>query len=177
MKVEPYPGTNKDIERITGEFRERILGGISVNNGTFVRTLVERTGGAITVADDPTVQEAQGGSLIIRGEQDYTIFLSPYTFPLRDNFTIAHELGHYVLHFFPRRSQLQSQLPLWFTRYGTGVVEWQANRFAAALLMPAEPFKKQFHELKGQIPLLSGMLSVSKDAVEVRAKSLQLLRE
>ena len=140
-QVEPFAGTYADIEQIAKHLRLSALNGKEMNNGAFLTNLVERTGGAISVASDPTVQEAEGGSLVIRGEKDYTIFLSPYTSKLRDNFTIGHELGHYVLHFIPRKQELSP--PLWFTRYGTGRMEWQANRFAAALLMPSDLFQQR----------------------------------
>ena len=53
----------------------------------------------------------------------------------RDRFTAAHELGHYLLH---------RDVPLKYHRAVSGGLkayvdsEWQANEFAAALLMPAE---------------------------------------
>ncbi|WP_462383336.1 ImmA/IrrE family metallo-endopeptidase [Pseudomonas sp. Marseille-QA0892] len=51
----------------------------------------------------------------------------------RDRFTAAHELGHYLMH---------RNAPMKFHRAETGRLpaykdsEWQANRFAGALLMP-----------------------------------------
>lgn len=51
----------------------------------------------------------------------------------RDRFTAAHELGHYIMH---------RNAPLKFHRAESGKLaaykdsEWQANRFAGALLMP-----------------------------------------
>lgn len=171
--VKPYPGSNATIEKIAEVMRQSILAnGQMVSNSTFLREVVARTGGKVQTAYDPTEQEAEGGSLVIRDEGDYTIFLSPYTFSLRDNFTIAHEVGHYVLHYYPQKNELE--LPLWFTRYGTGPVEWQANRFAAALLMPERNFREKHKELEGNLSLLSGMFNVSESAVAVRAKSLCL---
>jgi Zn-dependent peptidase ImmA (M78 family) len=170
--IKPFPGSNRDIERIANGFRESLAAVRDQYNSTFLRELVRRTGGKITIVDDPGVQEAHGGSLVINGVRDYTIFLSPFTMSLRDNFTIAHEIGHYVLHYFPHKNKLKT--PLGFTRYGADPVEWQANRFAAALLMPEEPFKETFNRFDKNISMLSGYFSVSQDAVRVRAKSLGL---
>ena len=105
MRSQPYPGTNRDIERIANGLRALIQNDFDKELGTrqLLTELVKRTNGVVVVVEDPSVQEAKGGSLVIRGERDYTIFLSPYTTPLRDNFTIGHELGHYVLHFFPQK--------------------------------------------------------------------------
>lgn len=102
MPISPYRGTNQDIERIAESLREAIHKQTSqpVHGRRLLDKIVELTGGTVEMADDPSQQEADGGSLIIEGESDYTIYLSPYTTPLRDNFTIAHELGHFFLHFF-----------------------------------------------------------------------------
>ncbi|MGO8749156.1 MAG: ImmA/IrrE family metallo-endopeptidase [Thermoguttaceae bacterium] len=132
--------------------------------------IVELTGGTVEMADDPSQQEADGGSLIIEGESDYTIYLSPYTTPLRDNFTIAHELGHFFLHFFLQEPR--PEVPRGFTRYGTGPIEWQANRFAAALLMPADLFREKHKAFQHDAFRLAGFFEVSHAAVEVRGESL-----
>ncbi|MFT3881107.1 MAG: ImmA/IrrE family metallo-endopeptidase [Gemmatales bacterium] len=170
MEALPYPSTLSGIERIAGTLRGKLDPEI-IDNSEILRALVDRTGGKITVVDDPTDQEAAGGSLIINGEGDYTIFLSPYTSPVRDNFTIAHELGHYVLHYYPQKEKLE--VPIRFTRYGTGLVEWQANRFAAALLMPAVLFKEKVKEYNRNVSLLAGHFCTSPQAVEIRMSTLK----
>lgn len=53
----------------------------------------------------------------------------------RDRFTIAHELGHYLLHSEPglaRTMKPKGALPAYRCS------EWQANSFAGALLIPTE---------------------------------------
>ena len=173
MIAKPYIGTNDKIESLANEVRARVVKGEEeVSPGTLVRRLVKETGGEIVVVDDPSDQEVNGGSLVIRGKRDYTVYLSPYTTPLRDNFTIAHEIGHYVLHYFLSEQDLTP--PLWFARYGSSPIEWQANRFAAAILMPRDEFAQAYQEHRGNLHLLSGKFDVSLPAVEVRAKSLGL---
>jgi len=57
----------------------------------------------------------------------------------RDRFTAAHELGHYLMH---------RNVPIQFHRAENGQLppfknsEWQANRFAGALLMPIDKMKQ-----------------------------------
>ena len=170
MEALHYPSTLSGIEKIAGTLRSKVDRKIS-DNSEILRTLVDRTGGKITVVSDPTDQEAAGGSLIIKGEGEYTIFLSPYTSPVRDNFTVAHELGHYVLHYYPQKDKLK--VPIKFTRYGTGLVEWQANRFAAALLMPEDLFKEKVKEYDRDVSLLAGHFCTSPQAVEIRMSALK----
>lgn len=172
MAITPYRGTNQDIERIADSLREAILeqSQSDLRGRPLLDEIVTVTGGTVQLAEDPSQQEVDGGSLIIDNANDYKIFLSPYTTPLRDNFTIAHEVGHFFLHFVLQ--QPRPNLPLGFTRYGTGLVEWQANRFAAALLMPADQFRKKHKQLNGDGFLLSGFFDVSRAAVEARGESL-----
>lgn len=176
--VEPLRATNETIEAFASTFRRKL--GIAPEDriaasGRLLEC-VEKTGGTISIVDSPASYETEGGSLVIRGPHDYTIHLSPYTTPLRDNFTIGHELGHYVLHFMPKCDELAGELPLIFARYGTGLLEWQANRFAAALLLPQSAFVKAHRDLDGDIERLAGRFSVSIPAVEIRAKSLGLIK-
>jgi hypothetical protein len=62
----------------------------------------------------------------------------------RINFTLAHELGHYLLHRmrFPKGIQCGEQdIVRWDSEYGQ--IEHQANQFAAYLLMPFDDFRRQ----------------------------------
>jgi Zn-dependent peptidase ImmA (M78 family) len=174
MSVSPYPGTNAQIEDIASRCRAKVEYPDQENSsGLLLRRLVTETGGTIVVVEDPSDHEVNGGSLEIRQKRDYKIYLSPFTTPLRDNFTIAHEFGHYLLHFF--LAEEAPATPIWFARYGSSPIEWQANRFAAAFLMPQEKFRSEFARTNGKLSLLSGLFDVSRPAVEVRAKSLGLV--
>ena len=176
-EVRPYRGSNVAIEKLSLAFRQRL--GIDAAcylgaSGQLV-DCVRKTGGEICVTDSPEDYETEGGSLVIRGPHDYTIYLSPYTTPLRDNFTIAHELGHFLLHYTDRRHEFEDDdLPLVFARYGRDLLEWQANRFAASLLMPMEQFESDFKRFDGDVELLAGRYGVSVPAAEIRCRSLNL---
>lgn len=171
--MNPYRGSNADIEQVADSLRKAVLdkvGDKNLRGRRLLEAIVEMAGGTIELVDDPSQQEVNGGSLIINADESFNIYLSPYTTPLRDNFTIAHELGHYVLHFYLQEPR--PELPVCFTRYGSGQLEWQANRFAAALLMPAEEFRRQRTRLGSNRFLLSGYFGVSNPAVEARIESL-----
>lgn len=172
MQPQAFRGTNRDIERIAEQIRSNLAAANVHGSSALLKEMVARAGGEIVVIDNPTYGEVNGGSLEIRGERDFTIRLSPFTSPLRDNFTIAHELGHYVLHFYPVRATMPT--PLKFGRYGTGPLESQANRFAAALLMPAAQFREKYQAVGGDPYTLAGSFGVSVPAIEVRVKDLGL---
>ncbi|MBQ1499610.1 MAG: ImmA/IrrE family metallo-endopeptidase [Sphingomonas sp.] len=66
------------------------------------------------------------------------------TSPGRINFTLGHELGHYLLHrlLFPDGLECRSQdMVRWDSEYAE--IEHEANVFAAGLLMPLDDFRRQ----------------------------------
>jgi len=60
------------------------------------------------------------------------------------NFTLAHEVGHYILHAPLLAANSQNVICRKKDEYLT--IEWQANFFASSLLMPRGPFIKAFDE-------------------------------
>ncbi|WP_157212110.1 ImmA/IrrE family metallo-endopeptidase [Desulfomonile tiedjei] len=125
--------------------------------------IVRRLGGRIRNLNPFEEAENGSGSLVVNSDRTFTIFLSPYTSILRDNFTIAHELGHYFLHY-----KDEGEETVVFNRYGSDVFEWEANRFAAALLMPKEEFKQAVQVFNGNLSAVAGHFEVSVAAADVR---------
>jgi len=72
----------------------------------------------------------KSGSIYVHAKESFDIVLPTFTSPIRDRFTIAHEMGHYYLH------SLGGDKKIWADRKGSGQVEWEANWFAASFLMP-----------------------------------------
>jgi Zn-dependent peptidase ImmA (M78 family) len=174
-KKKIFSGTNNDIEVLTKRIRDSVIAKMgkdnSVGTSVLLGWLVDKLGGEIRVAEDLANIEGHGGSLVIFEKRKFIIWLSPYTSPLRDNFTIAHELGHYFLHYDHKNNGNQQVV---FARYGSDIFEWQANRFAAAFLMPRDEFIRQHNALGGDVRMVAGHFEVSRPAVEVRAQSLGL---
>ncbi|MGV1005135.1 MAG: ImmA/IrrE family metallo-endopeptidase [Candidatus Nanopelagicales bacterium] len=128
-----------------------------------VRDLVRQLGGRVAIGDSRE-------SLHVNGPGDFTIFLPHMTSSRRDRFTIAHELGHYFLHYlYPKRAAAAS-----FGRGERNIVETQANVFASSLLMPAEQFRAAWRKHGGNARALAKIFDVSPAAVEVRAEVLGL---
>lgn len=99
---------------------------------------------------------------------EFVIFLPLGSSVARDNFTIAHELGHYFLHRVDETSDV-----LRFTRRGSNRREWEANWFAAELLMPEIEFTKEAKKNNNEY-YLAQKFGVSTSAVSVRMSSLNL---
>lgn len=114
--------------------------------------------------DDPVLS----GHIDVRGKGDFTISLSPFTSETRDNFTVAHELGHYVLH-----SEYGTH-PCLIPRKGSSSLETEANHFAAGLLMPERRFKQLWNECNKDLGLIAASFQVSREAAGIRAEALDL---
>jgi len=166
-------------KKIIQDAAERYAELLRLKPGFVIEDLVTRLGGHIEF------REAMGASpdsesILVFSGQRFTIFLATNTHPLRDRFTIAHELGHFLIHY-----------PVVVDKHGTGVgmratrfvdennpelvrTEWEANWFAAALLMPERRFKEEWH-IHRDVSRMANIFGVTKNAAEVRARSLELL--
>jgi len=106
----------------------------------------------------------------------------------RQNFTIAHELGHLLLHDQERlhidhefRVRLRSTL----SSQGTDEAEQEANFFAASLLMPREFIERdlaeeEFVDIFDDDEFLHGLArkyGVSNQALAIRLKTLGFIQE
>lgn len=170
-----FDGTYQAIESIAAKIREIVDSNCGSDDiGEKLKWLIALLGGKVEIADLSDGIAEEGGSLVVRQDKSFAIYLSPYTSPLRDNFTLAHELGHFILH-----CDLDSagdDKSVIFTRFGSNREEWQANRFAAAFLMPKDSFTQSYNSFNGDISMLSGHFGVSGSAVSVRASSLNLVK-
>lgn len=87
----------------------------------------------------------------------------------RQRFSIAHELGHILLHHYIEKDEYEKNLK---------VIEEQANRFASSFLMPANSFINSF-----RYPTIKELLAqksiwgVSAQAVLYRAAQLKIISE
>lgn len=132
-----------------------------------IKKLLDSLGGTVDVSDSIFASEA----LTVYGPRDgFVVHLPPLTSERRDRFTIAHELGHYFLHYLePGRDGLVS-----FGRGQRNRTETQANVFAASLLMPEDFFREAYNRLGRDWFALGDEFGVSAKAAEVRAQALRL---
>lgn len=110
-------------------------------------SVVRQLGGKIV--ENRTLSDVYAGTIKKTGKTSFEISISPYQSETRKNFTVAHELGHLFLHmgYLLDPSLWKEQNEKIYTRFGTNEEEYQANEFAAALLMPREEFEKTVDEL------------------------------
>jgi Zn-dependent peptidase ImmA (M78 family) len=171
MRDIPKPSnfTKAQIAKVANQVAKRI--GYSPSSD--LSELLSKFGGKVSIKDFWQLDGTSDESIVVRSRRDFEIFVPPHTSPERDRFTIAHELGHFVLH-YPSTVPSSEGRPFSASRYGSDRIEWEANWFAANLLMPASSFKRQFVSRKGNIWRIAEHFSVSPAAAYVRAKTLGL---
>lgn len=81
----------------------------------------------------------------------------------RQRFTLAHEIGHFLLH------NLKNNIHYDYSYTKNSYIEKEANNFAAALLIPNFLLKRYTNF---SIEELSKVFLVSKKVVEIRLKNL-----
>jgi Zn-dependent peptidase ImmA (M78 family) len=121
------------------------------------------------------------GVLIL--EKEATIGYNANQHRVRNRFTVAHELGHYILH--------KDKLDLFVDKdfkvlYRSANGTWdkhetEANEFAACILMPEHLLKQEIEKLninstiEEQIQLLAKKFDVSTISMSIRISRLNLL--
>lgn len=117
------------------------------------------------------------GLLALRGGTS-SIYLSAEDQPVRKRFTVAHELGHFVLHLSGRQGDFVDTSDSFRTTYDPDLswtaerrMEWEANIFAAALLMEETLVRKKWDEIRN-IEGTARWFQVSQQAMAIRLESL-----
>ena len=157
---EPAQLRKADVFQVAEQFAAKV----GYVPGGDLEEVVSKLGGKIEIRDFPAVE--QSGSIRVNNKRDFVIVLPTYTGRLRDRFTIAHELGHYVLH--SQLGKRQIEVP----RLASGRAEWEANWFAGAFLMPEKLFTEKLQAGMTE-DQLAAFFDVSPGAVQVRKMSLE----
>lgn len=165
-KMTPANLSREQISHLAALFAKKTSFTIGMDIFEYVRKNLK---GQIKYSDNKA--DSSGGSIEVKKDSPFafTIYLSQVTSIKRDVFTIAHELGHYVLH-----SRL-GQIPLSANRSGENdEAEKEANTFAACFLMPEEEVKEKFFEC-GNTEELAKEFNVSHTAMHWRCHNLKLV--
>lgn len=139
-----------------------------------------------------TLEDEVSGVLLIKGPERH-ILVNQAHHPNRQRFSIAHELGHLVLHHKDGdRLFVDTHIKLYqrvgapsskvYTEPGSATTpqeEREANQFASALLMPAPLLKQAAKERdlwdELDVSALASMFAVSEQAMAIRLQQLQVV--
>lgn len=152
--------TKEDVEK----YARKVAGITKFATGDDPTEVVAQLGGRCKILDmSDWVEET--GSIYVHREYDFDIILPRYTSPLRDRFTICHELGHFFLH------SNMGEVPIVAYRQGSTRIEWEANWFAASLLMPKVEFLAALKETD-DLTRIAAKFKVSCEAARVRKEAI-----
>lgn len=102
------------------------------------------------------------------------IYVNEYQSVNRQRFTIAHEIGHFILHKdFIKGQKINAFYRKDFDNF-SDPIEQQANLFAANLLMPEKVIKNLWETYKST-SYLANILKVSEQAVNIRLITLGVI--
>ncbi len=158
------------------KYAEDLAKKIGFGPGDSIEELVQKSGGKLVVGTSGFGDE-DSGSIVARAVNDFEIYVSRHTSLKRDRFTIAHELGHLLLHFGAIK-KVNENAVMRATRYvdqsdqDQQRAEWEANWFAAAFLMPSEEFTEAFRS--GGASNAASVCGVSLHAAKIRADNLKI---
>lgn len=93
----------------------------------------------------------------------------------RQRFTLAHELGHYMLHrhlvgdgLDDDRAYRSTELGKYHNTLIGPKEETEANKFAANLLMPREAIIRERERLRNNLAAMANLFGVSEHAMSIR---------
>jgi hypothetical protein len=102
----------------------------------------------------------------------FKIVVNPNDNPRRQRFTMAHEIGHYVLHRDLIREDVVDDAMYRSTTLSEGY-ERQADQFAGQVLLPAQKVRETYKQTKA-LGILSQLFNVSDAALRIRLRELGL---
>lgn len=127
-----------------------------------------------TNADEPIVLEYVSMDAATSGSLTYnngiwTIRVNEKHNRRRQRFTMAHELGHYMMH----RNKLQSFTDeIFFRSENKNDLEYKANEFASRLLMPEDRLRRAIASGVKNLGQLAERFEVSSPAMKIRVLKL-----
>ena len=100
------------------------------------------------------------------------IYVNEDDIPERQAFTMAHELGHWLLHrdVFLKQPELYPVLPRFSSPDQSNILEKEANKFAATLLVPARLLKPV---KDAPVSTLASIFGVSRTMMEFQLKNVR----
>jgi len=150
-------------------FGELIVERIGWHPNLDLHKIIESRGGTVHYVDYAVFRRHRDvflNSIYVRTMDDFDVILPAYARWSENRFTLAHELGHYVLH---AKKSPQS----YARRNGDTPVERQADCFALGFLLPSSHFRLAFEKYK-TVTDLSIAFQVPDFAIRARAYSLDI---
>lgn len=160
------PTASNLSKQVVSTFASELADKLGYRSASDLERIVHDLGGEIRYEN--WGMEDNGGSLeVCPGETPgFIIRLYSFAGTLRNRFTIAHELGHYFLHSNVGKDRIS------VNRAGSGRLEWEANWFAGAFLLPEKRFREDWARYGQCTTRIASVYKVSEPVVEIRLEAL-----
>lgn len=162
LDVKPIGWTKRAVTNAA----EKLAEAWGLVSGGSLETVTHRLGGTVEYQDVLSVDETKDGSILIDGVRDFKIFVPDYVSFERNRFTIAHELGHYVLHYIAQELKGEKVKAARASGPNQERAEREADWFAAALLMPSAEFVEKYTSSDSNLTLVARHFGVSTQAAK-----------
>lgn len=139
-----------------------------------VNKLAKKLGVGVEPSD---FNDEVSGLFVIKDDKPYIAY-NQNQGKKRSRFTIAHELGHFLLHSKNKSLFVDKNKSIMYrnseSSTGEFLKEREANAFAAALLMPSPLIQKEIDHLSGDdiVEKLASKFNVSTQAMSFRLSNL-----
>jgi Zn-dependent peptidase ImmA (M78 family) len=148
---------------------ENMAKSLDVSPTSNLRELITKNGGTIHDITFSVYQQFEkvgvlDNSIYVRAQGDFDIMLHADLLSDQVRYTLAHELGHYILHGQPMSFARQK---------GDSQIEYEAYWFAVGFLMPEELFRKAY-KVSNDMAYLHGVFRVPHTLIQNRQLSLDL---
>ena len=140
---------------------------------------VQKLGG--TIKEDYKLGIYDDGK-IEKQDDSFAIIIPANLSDSNKNFTVAHALGHLFLHmgYKTNKELWESYKNGMYNKHNTPELEFQANEFAGAFLMPKEAYAKIMRENTNEkavnMPKIANYFNVHIDHASLRGKALGYLQ-
>jgi Zn-dependent peptidase ImmA (M78 family) len=167
-KYEPMKAQNCNMRSII-ELAENTAKNIDMSPHYDLRDLIENNGGTIHDITFSLFQRFENAgifdnSIYVRKTGDFDIIIHAYLHFDQMRYTLAHELGHYVLHAKDMSFACQK---------GNDRVEQEAYWYAVGLLVPEHLFRDAY-KLHQDTKTLALLFRLPQDLIKSRKRSLNL---
>ena len=166
--------------REINEFAEQVRHALDLRSPIDMERVVRTLGGSVKYTRP---HELPYEAIVEKKDGSFVISLTRDKAPTRRNFSIAHEVGHLLLHMGyivdPKKwEQISNYEDSVRARYGYSEEELEANEFAGALLMPRDEFLKaaerHFDGEKYDVGKVAGHFGISSQAAKTRGQWLNV---
>lgn len=161
---------------------EKVAKELGYQMGDDILPVVKKIGGDVLFRNFWHTPQNVAHSLLVRDHADFTIWAPSTVMPPRLRFEIAHNLGHYVLHFLWQRHDGKTvDTPLLVHHYALDEdgkrMDFEANWFAMSFIAPKDRFTRTWRRLNGDLYAIEKETGLSGYFANLRANGLGLIED